>query len=110
MEEIPNSALKDNMLPERSSNWPEISSFAHTFNGYEHWGSFEKCGNIANIILEEYKTSGKLPAKLTDLRTCLFFETRRWRHYGYEPDEEALRYVQALVEAIRVCVRSERFE
>ena len=25
---------------------------------------------------------------LTDLRTCLFFECRRWRHYGDDPDEE----------------------
>ena len=110
MEEIPNFELNLHFLPKSGSGWPEIGKFAHSFNGYSHWGSFEKCGEIANNILEEYKASGELPANLTHLRTCLFFEARRWRHYGYDPDEEAMRYIRALLEAIRACVESGSFE
>ncbi|WP_197446870.1 hypothetical protein [Tautonia plasticadhaerens] len=40
-------------------------------------------------------------ATLIDLRTCLFFEFQRWRHYGDEPDEEAEPYIRSLVSKIR---------
>ena len=110
MTEIPNIELNVNLLPQPGAGWPEISGFAHSFNGYEHWGSFEQCGKLANSIRDEYKATGKLSTNLTELRTCLFFEARRWRHYGYEPDEEALRYIRALMEGIRVCVQSENFD
>jgi hypothetical protein len=35
------------------------------------------------------------------LRTCLFFEQRRWRHFGDEPDEEAMEYIRSVVQKIR---------
>ncbi len=38
---------------------------------------------------------------LAELRTCLFFEQRRWRHYGENPDEVALSEIRKLVDAIR---------
>lgn len=106
MEEISNANLKAHLLPRSGADWAEIIGFAHTLNGHEYWGSFEKYGEIANKILEENKASGKLPNNLTNLRTCLFFEARRWRHFGYDPDEEAMRYIRALIEAIRACVQS----
>lgn len=70
-------------------------------SGYDYWGSFDKCAEIGNKSLEEYKRSQKLPETLIDLRTSLFFEQRRWRHFGYEPDRSAMEYIQALVAAIR---------
>lgn len=30
-------------------------------------------------------------------RACLFFESRRWHHFGYEMDDESAAYVRALV-------------
>ena len=72
------STLSDIPVPDADIN--EIGCFALTFDGYEHWGAFEKCAEVANA--ERQNT-------LTDLRTCLFFEQRRWRHSGYGPDEEA---------------------
>ena len=42
-----------------------------------------------------------MPAALADLRACLFFEQRRWHHFGDTPDEESMTYIWALVEAIR---------
>jgi hypothetical protein len=40
-------------------------------------------------------------ATLTDLRTCLFYEARRWKMEGKAPDMVSLRYIRALVYAIR---------
>ena len=70
--------------------------FAHTFNGYDHWGSHEKCAEIAN---------GKVHDSLDTLRTCLFFEARRWRHFGEDPDAESLIYWRHLVAEIADEVR-----
>ena len=59
---------------------------------YEHWGSLEKCAEIAN---------GRQHDTLTDLRTGLFFEQRRRRHFGEQPDEESAAYWRILIAAIR---------
>ena len=45
---------------------------------------------------------------MTDLRTCLFFEARRWKHLEKSPNKAALVYVHALVEAIRVRVQKRK--
>jgi hypothetical protein len=39
-----------------------------------------------------------------ELRTCLFFEQRRWRHIGEVPDAEAMAYIRDLVRQIRAKV------
>ncbi len=45
--------------------------------------------------------SGALPESLADLRNCLFFEHRRMRHCGEEPDDLTSKYLGAVMEAIR---------
>ena len=100
MNEISNGDLNPDQIPQPEAGWYEIGSFALTFNGYEFHGSLDACGEIANHWLKTYETDGALPETLTDLRTCLFFEQRRWRHYGYDPDEETMLYIRALVAAI----------
>lgn len=100
MSHIPNQELTPEMLPKPEADWSAIGNFALTFNGYEYWGSFEACGDKANAAKEVYKQTGELPQSLTLLRTCLFFEQRRWRHYGYEPDEPAMAYIRSLVSEI----------
>src|SRR5947207_1055429 len=90
-----NLSLAD--LPEPNADWSLISAFALTFNGYVVHGSFQKCAEIAN---------GRHHETLTDLRTCLFFEQRRWRHFGDAPAADALAYIQSLVEQIRNRVAS----
>ncbi len=98
--EITNEGLEIGDVPASDTGWNQIGGFALTFDGYNHWGSFEKCAEIGNRWAKAYAEGQTLPDSLTDLRTCLFFEQRRWRHYGWEPDEEAMRYIRALVEAI----------
>jgi hypothetical protein len=99
-EEIANPDLADSDIPSPDAGWGQIGSFALTFNGYEAWDSFDRCGEIANRWAKVYAERQELPDSLKELRTCLFFEQRRWRHFGYDPDDEAMTYIQALVEEI----------
>lgn len=92
METIPNDRLTRDMVPRSNADWSTIQEFALTFDGYQENGSFDACAEIANA--HKHETLG-------DLRTCLFFEQRRWRHFGESPDGDALRYIRSLVKAIR---------
>ena len=85
-------SLKPADIPSPSATWTEIGEFALTFNGYEYWGSFAKCAEIANA---------RDPQDLLELRTCLFFEQRRFRHFGWAPDGEDMDYIRGLVELVR---------
>lgn len=108
MSEISNDNLTILDIPKFDAGWGEIGRFALTFNGYDFHGGIHACGEIANQWLEAYEKNGTYPTTLTDLRTCLFFEQRRWRHYGYEPDENTMRYVRGLISGIRaICEKLE---
>ena len=104
MKEIPNTALAVEMLPKADAKWAEIVNFAHAFNGYEHWGTYEKCSEVANQANQDFSEKGIVCETLTELRTCLFFEARRWRHYGYAPDKQAIQYIRALLKGIHNCI------
>jgi hypothetical protein len=43
---------------------------------------FNECAEVANQSLEAYKKAQTLPMSLTELRTSLFLEHQRWRHFG----------------------------
>ena len=95
MREISNKHLLLIDIPKSDADWSEIAAFALTFNGYEVCGSFDKCAEIANAKRHE---------SLTDMRACLFFEQRRWRHFGESPDGETMAYLRKLLESIRAKV------
>ena len=92
MREINNKDLKLSDIPDPDTGWSDLCELALTFDGYNFWGSFEKCADIANSRRHE---------SLTDLRTCLFFEQRRWRHFDEDPGEEEMMYIRGLIEKIR---------
>ena len=98
IQSIPNNQLKLGQIPSDDADWQTIGKFALLFSGYEHHGSFTKCAEIANDRRDE---------TLTDLRTCLFFEQRRWRHFGLVPDKKAMQYIRGIVEKIRRKIASE---
>jgi hypothetical protein len=102
---IVNLTEKD-LPPPNAENWGVIDQFALSFDGYNYWGSLKKCAEISNNSAQTYREKGILPSSLTDLRTCLFFEQRRWRHFGEHPDKDTMTYIHALVEAIRIKVRN----
>jgi hypothetical protein len=77
-------------------SWRGVVNFAQQFSGYEEMGSFDRCGVIANAALEAFSRTAEVPSDEKELRACLFFEARRWRHFGSEPDENAWPYIEAL--------------
>jgi hypothetical protein len=101
IEAIPNDVLRLDHLPPPDADGTDVWRLADTFNGLKHWGSFERCEEIANQ---------KRDSNLTELRTCLFFECRRWHHYGEQPDEHDSPYIRGLVEKIREMVAAGRLE
>lgn len=96
MSPIASAELRPIDVPAAEASIDALIDFAHTFDGFKHWGSFERCAEIAN---------DRDHGSLDKLRTCLFFEARRWRHYGEDPDAEAEAYWRELVSAIREAVQ-----
>ncbi len=82
-------------IPADDAPWVDIETFALTFDGYEAFG------NALVEISNRHMNAGTVPSTLEELRGCLFFEQRRWRHFGEAPDERALRHIRALLAEIR---------
>lgn len=110
LETIANRDLQYAHLLPDNADWWQIAEFALTFDGYSHWGSFDKCAEIANRWAAAYAEERATPESLTELRTCLFFEQRRWRHFGDSPDDESMPYIRALVKGIRNRVQAGELE
>lgn len=91
-QQLSNTELSPADIPSFKEAWTRIEPFALTFDGFKYWGSVEKCAEVAHE---------KRMATLTDLRTCLFYEARKWNQAGKPPDIVSLRYIRALVYAIR---------
>lgn len=87
-------------VPPPGSPWPMVQEFALSYNAYDRNGDFDSAAAIGNSVLETWEAEESLPDDLHLLRTALFFEQRRWRHFGYEPDVGASRYIDALLAAI----------
>ena len=87
-------------VPPHGSPWQAVSRFALSWNGYERSGGSEGAAAIGNGLLESWKREGVVEADLPTLRTALFYEQRRWRHFGEDPDDDASSYINALLTAI----------
>ncbi|HUU71971.1 MAG TPA: hypothetical protein VMW70_05045 [Burkholderiales bacterium] len=94
--ELGNAELTVGDIPSFKETWPHIEPFALTFDGYGYWGSIEKCAEVAS----------RPPGTLTQLRTWLFFEARRWRHLGKQPDATAMKRIRAVLFAIKEKVKT----
>jgi hypothetical protein len=93
---VSNEALRVSDVPPDDATWQVLQRFALTFDGYRHWGSFERCEQVAS-----HPDFGDL----TSLRTTLFFEQRRWRHYDEHPDGDDLAAIRRVVAGIRTILR-----
>ena len=96
-QEVANNELTPADIPSFKEVWRRIEPFALTFDGFRYWGSVEKCAEIAQA---------RRPGSLTELRTCLFYEARRWHHAGKPPDVASMKFIRALIYAIREKVTS----
>jgi len=70
----------------------------------------EAMENLSNRCATAYAERQVLPESLTELRTCLFFEQRRWHHFGEDPNGQSGTYIHALLEGIRRKVQSREVE
>jgi superfamily II DNA or RNA helicase len=89
-------AFRAEDVPGPEASWGEIQRFALAFDGYAALGS-ERCAAVANA---------RNPQNLEELRACLFFEQRRWHHFGESPRGADLAYIRSLVDRVRDAVAS----
>lgn len=87
-------------VPPPDARWDAIFDFALTWDGYAAHPNGQ-CSSIASQARNRWDRTGSVPRNLDTLRTCLFFEQRRWRGAHTPPDPESEQYIRALIEAIR---------
>lgn len=92
MQQIPNEELTAETVPSADADWPSIGAFAKTFNGDFYAGSPSRASEIA---------ASQSHGTLSELRTCLFYEWRRYRAVGIAPDDRTMGYVRELLDKIR---------
>lgn len=80
------------------------AGFTDDYDGYEEFGGMGPLSEMANATRAAWQADGTVPDDLKLLRGSLFFEFRRWRHFGTEPDAAAERYHKALVNKMRELV------
>jgi hypothetical protein len=98
---ISNETLRIEDLPLPGSPEQGYHEFALSFDGYRQLGSLKRCARIANGSLERWSQTGDLPTTISELRGCIFFEQRRWHHYGYGFDDATMDYLKALIAKLR---------
>ncbi len=102
--EIHNPELTPSVVPASATDRRAVEVFALSFDGYAHWG--DRCGSLATAAASAFHAVGTLPADLSDLRACLFYEHQRWRWLPQDPEDSDRAYLQALLDAIRVATSS----
>jgi hypothetical protein len=95
--QIQTGELREKDLPTSYGEWTDYANFALTFAPRDR----EVCRELASDAFSRWRRIGEVPRTLEELRACLWFEQRRWRFLGREPDAEGMRYAGALIRAMR---------
>lgn len=90
--------LKEIPLP--NASWERISIYALIHNGYTHNTDLANFANSVSVYFSDKKEIPE-PLEICDLKDCLFYEQRRFRHFGYAPTGEDFEYIKALISGIR---------
>lgn len=80
--------------------WDASAMFAHLLNGYDILGT-DALARLANPKCDAAEAGEGWDGSATDLWMCLFFEHRRWRHAGVEPEGGQLHALDSLCETLR---------
>ncbi len=94
---ITNADLDIADVPRRGESWEAVSDFALSYDGYGYW---DDLSTLAGRVLQHWTRRRSLPDTLDELRGCLFYEQRRWNHFGEEPTGRSADYMWAMVDAI----------
>lgn len=82
-----------------SFSWQTSAEFAHLIDGYAIMG--DALGTLANEHLQAAERQGVWCGTSRELWLCLFFEHRRWRHFGELPSGNDLKILDDLCDALR---------
>ncbi len=102
-------------LPEEA-DFPLLAKVALALDGYSmvrflqadgDEGGTGAVGRLANGRLDEYSNTGTWRGNSFELWLCLFFEQRRYHHFGYGPEGKSLEALQALYRAWRAALAAE---
>jgi hypothetical protein len=85
-------------IPE-SFCWEKSAAFAHLIDGYANMG--DSLGALANERLQAAEKQGVWRGTTRELLLCLFFEHRRWRHFGEYPKGNDLKLLDDLCRVLR---------
>ena len=83
MDELPTDRLQSADLPDPDDSI-QVAEFAHTFDGYRHFGGTDAAIERMEAIRRTWEQDGTLPAEIDDLRACLFLEHRRERFVEHD--------------------------
>jgi hypothetical protein len=95
--QIQTGELQATDLPAGHGDWSDFARFAVTFAPRNR----DVCSETASDAFARWRRIGEVPRSLEELRACLWYEQRRWRFLGREPDTEGMRYAASLVRAMR---------
>lgn len=84
--------LKMSDVPGEHASWKEITTFALTFDPKERDPYHLPDRNLQLLT----NATG-----LIELRAYLFFEQRRWNHFGRMPDDQTMEGIKHLISLIR---------
>jgi len=87
-------------VPETDVTWHEVWLFALTYNAYIRNDGLDGAATIGNRARRMWANHGVLPADLDTARAALFFEQRRYHHFGSSPEGDDAQYIRALLEHI----------
>jgi hypothetical protein len=99
---VASADLSARSVPSDEATFAEVSWFAASFDGYAFL-ELESLAAVANTMRDYFIRLGFTPPDLDldTLRACLFFEYRRFHHFGHGPGVKDALYLRALITAIR---------
>ena len=100
---IANMSLDPESVPGPDLGWEKLNEFALSYDGYAYWDDLPE---LAHRSLTGWIRDDSLPAGLDELRACLFYEQRRWHHFGDAPNGRSLEYLWDLATAIRAAIEA----
>jgi hypothetical protein len=95
---VPNAQLRVHGIPDHSDSWDGISSFCLSYDGYAYW---DDVSELATRSIRDWTRHRTLPPSVDEVRGCLFYEQRRWHHFGEEPNGRGANYLWALLDTLR---------
>src|SRR2546428_3256747 len=95
--QIQTGELRETDLPNGYGEWSDYAKFAVTFAPRDR----DLCSEADSVAFARWRRTGDVPRTLEELRACLWYEQRRWRILGHEPDTAAPGYIWAPLRAER---------